>query len=521
MSNHLDTLDALNAWATGAQQAGWLDNQRREAIAAHRPHDPTQLFASGETAPLVLAFFGGTGVGKSSLLNRLAGSDVAKSGVVRPTSREVTLYLHEDVELASLPAELPVEHTRIQRHAVDAHRDALWIDTPDIDSVVTTHRDQVMAWMPYIDLLVYVVSPERYRDDAGWDLLQQHRKRHDWAFVINHWDRGDPAQREDFIALLRAGGIDDPAVFCTDCRDGGSPTDDFERLQAHVAASSEALAIAEARQRGAATERAALTALIESATDALGHDTAWSEIDATIESQLTGLAQHLESDTHSSRAAVHSRLFPAPEPPFWRRVLGAREHPKAPPVDIEVWTARGDDRLIGALDNLLIAANDAALPTTPLRQVLTLKSLHPDATVNGACSDALHAALETPGTALQRGVHRMARLLAIALPLMVLLWVGQRVLQGFLAGASDPTQYIGLNFLTNSLMLLVLSALLPAALAEWLRPSQRAACATALREGLRQGCITLTATARHELSVLKGSRDKLLSSLRAIATRLD
>ena len=54
---------------------------------------PSDLFSNAER-PLVVGLFGGTGVGKSSLLNRLADADIARTGVVRPTSMEITVYLH-------------------------------------------------------------------------------------------------------------------------------------------------------------------------------------------------------------------------------------------------------------------------------------------------------------------------------------------------------------------------------------------------------------------------------------------
>ena len=42
---------------------------------------PSDLFSNAER-PLVVGLFGGTGVGKSSLLNRLADAEIARTGVV-------------------------------------------------------------------------------------------------------------------------------------------------------------------------------------------------------------------------------------------------------------------------------------------------------------------------------------------------------------------------------------------------------------------------------------------------------
>ena len=47
---------------------------------------------------LVIMLMGGTGVGKSSLLNALAGGAVAKASFSRPTTRDPVVYYHESVK---------------------------------------------------------------------------------------------------------------------------------------------------------------------------------------------------------------------------------------------------------------------------------------------------------------------------------------------------------------------------------------------------------------------------------------
>ncbi|MEM6985553.1 MAG: GTPase [Pseudomonadota bacterium] len=400
-------LSSLQHWAVRAHRDGWIPDAVLDKVSAHKPHDPSALFADGAASPLVLAFFGGTGVGKSSLLNRLAGSPIAKSSAVRPTSREVTLYLHEDVALADLPAGIPVELTTVKRHQHPEHRDSLWIDTPDIDSVITTHRDQVLAWLPYIDLLVYVVSPERYRDDAGWDMLQANRHRHDWAFVMNHWDRGDPAQRDDFVQLLTNGGIESPHVFCTDCRDGGAADDDFEALTAYVASQSDALALAEARRRSERNERAAQDALRDTCLQALGSDADWAALGADLSATAKPFATQCLSDAIAPREQTLRGLFPDDPPPFWRQVLGAQDRAEVSAGTVALWSERSQERLRGRLDELMIRAAERGMPVAPLRRALQPVAEDAEVDVNGQATQALAQALDQPGVALQRAALRV------------------------------------------------------------------------------------------------------------------
>ncbi len=231
-----DLVAAARQWVEEGTAAEWVEAGSAERFAALERATPADLFVDAQARPLVVALFGGTGVGKSSLLNRLAGATVARVGVERPTSREITLYVHHDVKLADFPETLPLESVEVRRHGDDAHKNILWIDAPDIDSVEPQNRACALAWLPHIDLLVYVVSPERYRDDVGWRVLQDRSLRHGWLFVMNRWDEGDRAQRDDFARMMRTAGFDDPLVLCTSCLDGAElpSSDEFARIEAVI-----------------------------------------------------------------------------------------------------------------------------------------------------------------------------------------------------------------------------------------------------------------------------------------------
>ena len=208
MSDEFDhQLQAAKRWVLEARDGGWLAEADIARLQGLENRSPSGLFEPGAHRPLVAAFFGGTGVGKSTLLNRLAGQAIAKVGVERPTSRELSIFLHESLHIRQLPESFPVDRVRVARHSDDSRRQVLWIDMPDIDSTEASNRDLVADWLPHIDVLIYVVSPERYRDDKGWRLLREHVSKHAWLFVMNQWDRGQEAQVADFIKLLRQGGF--------------------------------------------------------------------------------------------------------------------------------------------------------------------------------------------------------------------------------------------------------------------------------------------------------------------------
>ena len=87
-------------WAEAAISEGQISHAQAQDLLALDARSTDSLFVSdlaNGAKPLIVAFMGGTGVGKSSLLNRLAGQAIAKAGVERPTSREVTLYHHQSL----------------------------------------------------------------------------------------------------------------------------------------------------------------------------------------------------------------------------------------------------------------------------------------------------------------------------------------------------------------------------------------------------------------------------------------
>jgi GTP-binding protein EngB required for normal cell division len=149
----------------------------------------------GET--LVLAVAGGTGVGKSSLVNALAGETLVSVSTLRPHTEEAIAIHPEEPEpsLLTLLDTLGVEARR--PHPGFPH--LAIIDLPDMDSVVTWHRRRVEELIPRVDGVIWVLDAEKYADRAlHHDFLAPLTTyRNQFVFVLNKIDRLRSGQVED------------------------------------------------------------------------------------------------------------------------------------------------------------------------------------------------------------------------------------------------------------------------------------------------------------------------------------
>lgn len=168
---------------------------------------------------LVVMFMGGTGVGKSTLLNALAGDAIAQASLARPTTRDPVVYYHESLKPEKMDSAL--RHCRLAPHSRDDLREKILVDTPDLDSNDLANREILFRLLPVADVVLYVGSQEKYHDKLGWDLFLQQRRRRAFAFVLNKWDRcqhdGAPGMRpdEDLIRDLESEGFRNPLLFRT------------------------------------------------------------------------------------------------------------------------------------------------------------------------------------------------------------------------------------------------------------------------------------------------------------------
>jgi len=209
----------------------WLDARHRYPLSALARAAleglATDLRRQGEALDvdrplLVIMLMGGTGVGKSTLLNALAGGAIAEASLARPTTRDPVVYYHESVKPDRLDPAL--QHCRLVAHDRGELAQKILVDTPDLDSNDLANRDKLHRLLPVADIVLYVGSQEKYHDKLGWDLFLGQRRRRAFAFVLNKWDRclqaGGAGLRpdEDLLQDLRDEGFGDPLLFRTCAR---------------------------------------------------------------------------------------------------------------------------------------------------------------------------------------------------------------------------------------------------------------------------------------------------------------
>jgi len=176
------------------------------AARARQLHDHLDGFvrprAADIDAPLLVLLLGPTGAGKSSLLNTIAGAEVSKVGVLRPTTRDAVLYASERDSNRILASGrlVAVAKERLRLAASPAAADGIAvIDAPDIDSVERDNRELADVLVETSDLCVFVTTATRYADLVPWEVLRRvHERGLPLVVVLNRV----PADEQDGAAVV-------------------------------------------------------------------------------------------------------------------------------------------------------------------------------------------------------------------------------------------------------------------------------------------------------------------------------
>jgi len=189
-------------------------------------------------APLIVATFGGTGTGKSALVNALVGRECTPSGRQRPTTTRPILVAHPQTELELLG--LPLDEVDVNRIDTPLLRDIVIIDCPDPDTTEAETAGSNLArlhhLLPFCDVLLYTSTQQKYRSARVVDELEMAATGCRLVFVQTCADL-DEDIRDDWRAQLD-GRYRVPEIFFVDSlralreqQSDQRPSGDFRRLQ--------------------------------------------------------------------------------------------------------------------------------------------------------------------------------------------------------------------------------------------------------------------------------------------------
>ena len=208
--DHLRALTESAELCEGRVDSAVLDEARRVVDQADR-----RLAISGSATVVALA--GATGSGKSSIFNALSGTTLATVGVRRPTTAHAMASSWGDESAEDLLdwLQIPRRHALETDPAMAAALDGLvLLDLPDHDSTEVDHRMEVDRLVQLVDMLIWVVDPQKYADAAIHDRYLKPLAQHSdvMMIVLNQVDKLSMSQREqclkDLRRLLASEGLD-------------------------------------------------------------------------------------------------------------------------------------------------------------------------------------------------------------------------------------------------------------------------------------------------------------------------
>jgi GTP-binding protein EngB required for normal cell division len=249
-----------------------------------------RLAITGEHTVVALA--GATGSGKSSTFNALVGSALAEVGVRRPTTAETTGVAYGDDDPSEVMAWLEVK----RRHQVASHEtpdglDGLvLLDLPDHDSTEVAHHHEVDRLVRMVDVMVWVLDPQKYADAALHERYLRPLATHAEVMVValNHVDEVPPSVRpqvvDDLRRRLAEDGLEEVPVVATSATTGEGVAElrrlvaervrskraAAQRLRADVVAAASDLARESGDADPGKVRRADRTALVDAFADAAG-----------------------------------------------------------------------------------------------------------------------------------------------------------------------------------------------------------------------------------------------------------
>ena len=223
----LQELTKIGSGRTGSE--GFSQELLTEAETLLRRSGERMRMSASHT---VVALAGGTGSGKSSLFNALAGANFSPAGVTRPTTKHSHACVWGMEGAAPLLDWLGVQrrHRYARASALDEGEASLTgmllLDLPDHDSVVTGSAALVDRLVKLADMLVWVLDPLKYADASVHRRYLVPLAGHAavTTVVLNQVDTLSPDQaadcESDLRRLLDSEGLSETQVLMTSATTG-------------------------------------------------------------------------------------------------------------------------------------------------------------------------------------------------------------------------------------------------------------------------------------------------------------
>jgi energy-coupling factor transporter ATP-binding protein EcfA2 len=183
-------------------------------------------------AHTVVTLAGGTGSGKSSLFNAMAGANFSPVGVIRPTTSEPYACVWGMAGAGPLLdwVGIQLRHRYARASALGQGEEdltgLLLLDLPDHDSVTAGSSHEVDRLVGLADLMIWVVDPQKYADAAVHHRYLVRFAAHSAVTIVllNQSDLLSPEQSEECVAdlrrLLDSEGLHDARVLATSAATG-------------------------------------------------------------------------------------------------------------------------------------------------------------------------------------------------------------------------------------------------------------------------------------------------------------